>query len=168
MRRREAQAPPRTCRWTGVTSSPVVDDERVPALATVDDPRAAALEATVVELETLARFDSGVAEQRAERSIALARELGLSELEQRAQLVRADMLRRRGNVTEAGRIAQDVHRWATDNGSDHTVARSHFVLSAVFQELGDVAVALEHAVRSVDVLGEDAHPSMRIDHLTRL
>ena len=61
-----------------------------------------------------------------------------------------------------------MHRWATDNGSGRTVARSHFVLSAVFQELGDVSVALEHAVRSVDVLAEDAEPAMRIDHLTRL
>jgi two-component system cell cycle response regulator len=151
-----------------VTSFPAVDDERMPAFAAIDDPRAAELLATVVELEMLARFDSGWAEQRADQSIAAARELGLTELEQRAQLVRADFQRRRGNVAEAGRIAQDVHRWATDNDSAHAVARSHFVLSAVFQELGDVSVALEHAVRSVDVLGEDADPAMRIDHLTRL
>jgi two-component system cell cycle response regulator len=38
----------------------------------------------------------------------------------------------------------------------------------VFQELGDVSLALEHAVRAVDLLGEDADPAMRIDHLTRL
>jgi len=151
-----------------VTSSPVVDDERLPALGPIDDPRAGDLLATVVELEMLARFDSGTAEQRADRSIAEARELGLTELEQRAQLVRADFQRRRGNVAEAGRIAQDVHRWATDNCSVRTVARSHFVLSAVFQELGDISVALEHAVRSVDVLGVDADPALRIDHLTRL
>src|SRR3954470_1951197 len=151
-----------------MTSSPVVSDERMPAFATIDDPRAAELLATVVELEMLARFDSGWAEQRADQSIAAARELGLTELEPRAQLVRADFQRRRGNVAEAGRIAQDVHRWATANDSGHTVARSHFVLSAVFQELGDVSVALEHAVRSVDVLGEDAEPAMRIDHLNRL
>jgi diguanylate cyclase (GGDEF)-like protein len=151
-----------------VTSSPVVDDERLPALAAVDDPRAGDLLATVVELETLARFDSGTAELRADHSIAVARDLGFTELEQRAQLVRADLQRRRGNVAEAGRIAQDVHRWATDAQSVRTVARSHFVLSAVFQELGDVSVALEHAVRSVDVLGDDAEAALRIDHLTRL
>src|SRR6185312_5317423 len=96
------------------------------------------------------------------------RELGLTELEQRAQLVKADLLRRRGNVAEAGRIAQDVHRWATDNCSVRTLARSHFVLSAVFQELGDVSVALEHAVRSVDLLDDTTPASIRIDHLTRL
>jgi diguanylate cyclase (GGDEF)-like protein len=145
-----------------------VDDERLSALAPADDPRAAQLQATVLELEMLARFDAGTAERRADRALGLARDVGLPELEQRAQLVRADLQRRRGNVAEAGRIAQDVHRWATANGSVRTVARSHFVLSAVFQELGDVSVALEHAVRSVDVLDDDAEPAMRIDHLTRL
>jgi diguanylate cyclase (GGDEF)-like protein len=146
----------------------VVDDERLPALAAVDDPRAARLCATVAELELVSRFDRGGAEQRADRARATARELGLPGLEQRAQLVRAELLRRRGHVAEAGRIAQDVHRWATDNDARATVARSHFVLSAIFQELGDVSVALEHAVRSVDLLDEDADPALRIDHLTRL
>ena len=61
-----------------------------------------------------------------------------------------------------------MHRWATDNDSRRTLARSHFVLSAVFQELGDVSLALEHSVRSVDLLDEDADPAMRVDHLTRL
>jgi hypothetical protein len=36
----------------------------------------------VVELEMLDRFDSGTAEQRADRSVAIARDLGLTELEQ--------------------------------------------------------------------------------------
>jgi diguanylate cyclase (GGDEF)-like protein len=132
------------------------------------DPQAAELLAIVGELEMLARFDRGGAEQRAEQAVLAARDLGLTELEERAQLVKADLLRRRGNVAEAGRIAQDVHRWATDNDSRRTLARSHFVLSAVFQELGDVSLALEHAVKSVDLLAEDADPAMRIDHLARL
>ena len=121
----------------------------------------------MAELELLARFDRGGAEQRADEAVAAARALGLTELEQRAQLVRADLLRRRGNVAEAGRIAQDVHRWATDNGSGRTVARSHFVLRGVPGARRRL-VALEHAVRAVDVLGEDADPAMRVDHLTRL
>src|SRR4051812_37388690 len=166
---RGAQAVGRSCRWTRVISPPAATDERTPALpSAVGDPRAAELLATVVELEMLARFDRGNAEQRAERAVATARELGLTELEQRAQRVRADLLRRRGNVAEAGRVAQDVHRWATDNDSRRTLARSHFVLSAVFQELGDVSLALEHSVRSVDLLDEDADPAMRVDHMTRL
>jgi diguanylate cyclase (GGDEF)-like protein len=146
-----------------------VSDERIPALpSAVDDPRAAELRATVGELEMLARFDHDTSDLRAEQAVTAARDLGLTELEQRAQLVKADLLRRRGHVAEAGRIAQDVHRWSTDNDSRRPLARSHFVLSAVFQELGDVSMALEHAVRAVDLLGEDADPAMRVDHLTRL
>src|SRR3954464_15598119 len=117
---REAQGPLRICRWAGVTSSPVVDDERLPALAAVDDSRAAQLRATVAELELVSRFDRGGAEQRAEQARATARDLGLPGLEQRAQLVRAELLRRRGHIAEAGRIAQDVHRWATDNDARAT------------------------------------------------
>jgi two-component system, cell cycle response regulator len=152
-----------------VSSPPATADERIPALpSALGDPRAGELLATVGELEMLARFDSGTSELRAERAVTLARDLGLTELEQRAQLIKADLLRRRGHVAEAGRIAQDVQRWATDNDSRRPLARSHFVLSAVFQELGDVSMALEHAVRAVDLLGEDADPAMRVDHLTRL
>jgi diguanylate cyclase (GGDEF)-like protein len=128
----------------------------------------AELAATVDELETLSRFDSDGAAQQAEQSARWAAELGLTELRLRAELVGADMLRRRGNVADAGRIAQDVHRWAAENGSAHLLARSHFVLTAVFQELGDVSQALEHAVRAVDLLGEAGSPALRIDHLVRL
>ena len=78
------------------------------------------------------------------------------------------MVRRRGDIAEAGRVAQDVRRWAADHGSGHLLARSHFLLAAVFQELGDLSVALEHAVQAVDLLADDAAPALRIDHLARL
>jgi two-component system cell cycle response regulator len=133
-----------------------------------DDPTARTLAATVAELEELSRFDHDTAGQRAEQAVAAARELGVAELELRAQLVQADVVRRRGNVAEAGRIAQQVSRWAADNDSRHVLARSHFLLAAVFQELGDLSLALEHAVQAVDLLDDDASPALRIDHLARL
>src|SRR4051812_29296260 len=107
-------------------------------------------------------------EDGAERAAAAARALGRTELELRARLVGGDLLRRRGDIAAAGRIAQAVHRWASDHAARHLLARSSFVLSAVFQELGDVSLALEHAVRAVDLLAEDSSPAMRIDHLARL
>ena len=152
-----------------MTHAATVDEECTSAVPTspVDVAAAGELAATLSELETLSRFDRGDVEQRAEQAVTAARRLGLTELELRGRLVTADMLRRRGNVAEAGRIANDVNRWATDNDSRHLLARSHFVLSAVFQELGDVSVALEHAVRAVDLL-DDVTPAMQIDHLVRL
>ena len=137
------------------------------APALVDSP-AARLSADVTELENLSRFDHGELDLRAETALAASRELGLAELEQRALLVLADLLRRRGNVAEAGQQAQQIHRWATGSGARPLLARSHFVLTAVFQELGDLSLALEHAVRAVELLPEDAAPEARIDHLARL
>jgi two-component system cell cycle response regulator len=122
----------------------------------------------VAELEALSRFDHDGAAARADAALATARELGVTELELRAQLVQADVARRRGNVAEAGRVAQQVRRWAADNDSPHLLARSHFLLAAVFQELGDLSLALEHAVQAVDLLDDDAPPALRIDHLARL
>jgi two-component system cell cycle response regulator len=134
----------------------------------LDDPRAAVLRASVAELENLSRFERDDVEQRAEQAVAAAETLGLIELALRARLGQADLLRRRGNAAEGGRRAQEIHRWASEHGSELLLARSHFVLTAVFQELGDVSLALEHAVRAVELLGEDALPEARIDHLARL
>jgi two-component system cell cycle response regulator len=134
----------------------------------VGDPRAAELAAAVAELENISRFDHGNLQEPAERAATTARTLGLAELEQRARLVQADLLRRRGEVAEGGRRVQEIHRWGVDHGAQRLLARSHFVLAAVFQELGDLSVALENAVRAVELLAEDAAPEARIDHLARL
>ena len=138
------------------------------AVAAVSDAAVAALSASLDELESLSRFDSAAAAERAEQALATARELGLVEFELRAQLVQADLVRRRGNVSEAGRVAQDVRRWATEHDSRHLLARSHYLLAAVFQELGDLSAALENAVQAIDLLDDDAVPALRIDHLARL
>ncbi len=128
----------------------------------------AALHATLDELETLTRFETGSADERTDAALAAARELGRTDLEQRARLVRADLLRRRGAVADAGRAASAVHLWATVAHDRHLQARSSFVLTAVLQEVGDLAGALEHAVSAVDLLDDDALPALRIDHLVRL
>jgi diguanylate cyclase (GGDEF)-like protein len=147
----------------------------VPLLSTLDPAPpaggggdAARLGQLAEELEALSRFGlDGVAE-RAAQLAAEADRLCLTELRLRAELVGADMLRCRGNLAEAGRIAQDVRRWAGEHGSVHLQARSAYVLSAVFQELGDLAMALELAVAGLDPLSEDAPARLRIDHSVRL
>src|SRR3954453_20126679 len=133
-----------------------------------DDAAAVAPAAALDRLESLSRFERDGIEEGAGRAAATARELGRPELELRARLIGGDLLRRRGDVAAAGRIAQAVHRWASEQGARHLLARSSFVLAAVFQELGDVSVALEHAVRSVDLLDADSPATLRIDHLARL
>ncbi|MDP5181703.1 GGDEF domain-containing protein [Blastococcus sp. BMG 814] len=139
----------------------------VPAPAPAD-AGALALWTEIAELEDRSRFDEDGLEQRAELALAEAREVGLPELERRARLVQADLVRRRGDVAEAGRLAEEIHRWAADHGARYPLARSHFVLAAVFQELGDLSLALEHAVRAVELLDEDVRAQTRIDHHARL
>ncbi len=132
-----------------------------------DDPTAR-LTAQVAELECVSRFGvDGIAEAAARVAVE-AEAASLSEVCLRARLVGADVLRRRGDHAEAGRIVQDIRRWATENQRPYLRARSAFVLSAVFQELGDLARALELAVEAVDLLDEAAAPELRIDHSLRL
>jgi two-component system, cell cycle response regulator len=131
-------------------------------------PSVAALAHEVEELEAVSRFDRAGIAERAEEVATAALELGQHELELRARLVEVDLLRRRGNVAEAGRRAQDIQRWASDHDAPRLLARTHFVLAAVFQELGDLSVALEHAVRSVELPDDGMRPEIRIDHLARL
>jgi diguanylate cyclase (GGDEF)-like protein len=133
-----------------------------------DAPAAARLAAAIAELEMLCRVDHDTAGRRADEAVETARTLGLTELEHRARLVQADMVRRRGNAAEAGRIAHDVLRWAADNAARHLVARGHFVLAAVYQELGDLSLALENAVQSIELLDEGAPVALRIDHRARM
>lgn len=92
----------------------------------------------------------------------------LTEVRLRAQLVGADMVRCQGDHAEAGRIAQEIRRWATEQQRPFLRARSAYVLAAIFQELGDSATALEHAVEAVDLMEDGAAPELRIDHSLRL
>ncbi|WP_324277919.1 GGDEF domain-containing protein [Blastococcus brunescens] len=144
------------------------DEDRYPAAPAAPVSHAPDLTASIGELENLSRFDGDDVDAGAELATAAAEELGRTDLALRARLVQADLLRRRGDVAEAGRRAQEIQRWAAAHDARHLLARSHFVLTAVFQELGDLSLALEHAVRAVDLLAEDAGPAARIDHHARL
>ena len=126
------------------------------------------LAAEVATLEVLPRSDPDGAAERARRAVVAAQVLGAADLVARARLVLADVLERRGDVAGAGRIASEVNRWAAEHGESYVLARSHYVLEAVFADLGDSSGALEHAVRAVELLGDDGSPALRLDHLVRL
>ena len=147
-------------------SSPSVVAPQLPGPA--DDVLVRRLTAEVAELEALSRFTvEGIAE-RAERVATEAEGPDLTELRLRARLVGADMARCRGEHAEAGRSAQAISRRAVEDGRPFLRARSAYVLAAIFQELGDSATALEHAVDAVDLLDDGEPPELRIDHSLRL
>lgn len=80
--------------------------------------------------------------------------VGSPHLQQRARLVQGDMLQRIGQMTTAARMVTDVNRWATIHGPTMLLARSHIVLSTIFQSVGDPAAALDHALQAVELLDD--------------
>jgi two-component system cell cycle response regulator len=94
--------------------------------------------------------------------------LGLADLRLRAQLVQADVLGRTGKNAAGARMVREVHRWATERGHAHLLARGHRLLSLFFGRVGEPGIALEHAVRSVEWLAEDSGARVRADHVLGL
>ncbi|MBI4939830.1 MAG: diguanylate cyclase [Actinobacteria bacterium] len=86
----------------------------------------------------------------------------------RARLVVADMLHRVGSAVEGAALAVEVNNWAAANGTRLLLARTHLVLSSVFESIGDVASALDHAVRAIDLLGDGGTARDRGNYLLRL
>jgi two-component system, cell cycle response regulator len=146
----------------------VVEDGRAPVASPPrTDPRSMLL-VSIDALETASRFAFDGMTEWAQQVADDADALDLVEVRLRAELVRADMLRRQGELPEAARVAERVRRWAVDHDSRRLMGRSAFILSALLQELGDLAMALEMAVTAVDLLDEDIPAAQRIDHLVRL
>jgi diguanylate cyclase (GGDEF)-like protein len=87
---------------------------------------------------------------------------------ERARLLQADMQERRGQTTHGVTLLWDVHAWATASDCRPVLARSHLLLARTQRNLGDVAACLEHSVRAVEYLGEDAPPGRRVFYLVKL
>ena len=86
----------------------------------------------------------------------------------RARLVQADMLQRTGRVTAGARLATEVNGWARLHGPQALLARSHLVLSSVYEILGDSASCLDHATRAVELLDDTTPLRTRGNFLVRL
>lgn len=109
-----------------------------------------------------ARLESAVqAEQQ-------AADAGEPDLQMRARLVQADMLQRTGRVTAGARLATEVNGWARLHGPQALLARSHLVLSSVYEILGDSASCLDHATRAVELLDDTTPLRTRGNFLVRL
>ena len=99
---------------------------------------------------------------------AEARQIDATDLAMRARLVQADMLESQGDWPPAAAIALDVNRWARDNGQTLLLARSHIVLAAIFDDIGDSAACLENSLLAVELSDESTPPRTRADYLARL
>ncbi|PZR51525.1 GGDEF domain-containing protein [Xylanimonas oleitrophica] len=144
-----------------------VEDRGAPVVG-LSDTDLALLETELAEIELLPRIDADAASERVVPVLRKARAAGLHVLEQRALLVQGEVAYYDGEQERAAQLAQSALKWATEHGSVFLLARAHYVLQKVFLDLGDLSLGLEHSVRAVELLGEDADPRMRLDHIARL
>ncbi len=108
---------------------------------------------------------------RLERAVQIERqalEAGATDMQMRARLVVADMRLRVGQATEAAVLATEVNHWAREHGPPSLLARSHLVLSSIFESIGDSASGLDHALRALELLDDDTQPRTRGNFLVRL
>ncbi len=133
-----------------------------------DDDVAEALGARLDELERhrSMQVESRLVGARLVELDALA--VGDAVAVRRAQLVAADMLHRLGHVAEGARLAVEVNAWASSLPSVPLLARSHLVLSSLFEGAGDASSALDHAVRAIDLSGALTPARARGNYLLRL
>ena len=75
---------------------------------------------------------------------------------------------RTGQGTEAARLATEVNQWASEHGPAPLLARSHLVLSSIFESVGDSASGLDHALRGLELLDDDTPARTRGNFLIRL
>jgi diguanylate cyclase (GGDEF)-like protein len=113
------------------------------------------------ELEALEdRFgvDVDVTQARAAEIERAAEAIGDVPLQLRARLLEANMRRRNGQIAAAAQICSEVNAWAGEHAHRPLLARSHHLLSAIYDNLGDTAAGLEHAVYAVEFL-DDTTPA---------
>jgi diguanylate cyclase (GGDEF)-like protein len=138
------------------------------AIVTSKDEELTALAARVAELESrpLSQFRSlpGPAAEAERR----ARELGATELVQRARLLRVGVQLREGDTEQGGKSAHEILAWASEHVSMSLVCRAHRELAVFYRQVGDLAGTLSHAVECVAYLPADIPASIRALHLMTL
>lgn len=97
-----------------------------------------------------------------------AQALADPELIWRVRLLSAELMAQGGEIAEALRLQRQVNEYAAANGAARLLARSHLILASTYRELGDLAAALEQAVKAVELLDAQAPSSVRALYLIRL
>lgn len=127
--------------------------DRSPTLVPADAV-GADLAAELTELERFRAVDVEARLARATEIEAAAVAAGDERSRQRARLVVADMLPRRGDIGGGARLTAEVRAWAEANGDRAVQSRAELVLSSLFAGIGDGPSSLDHAVRALELLPE--------------
>jgi two-component system cell cycle response regulator len=158
---------------TAVTADlPVVGDVVSTAVSTVEatsrqrrtvlDPQAE-LERDISALELRTYYALAGVEQRAVRALGQATAASLPDLAGRAQLVLADILRRRRRPAEAARAVAAVRADAEDRGDRVVAARADLVLARALDNLGLTSEAMRLLAEAIRQLPADAPLHLRLD-----
>jgi diguanylate cyclase (GGDEF)-like protein len=126
----------------------------------------ASLEAELTAIEEQPRYGVDLDERYAlaGRIGAAARTVARTDLRLRAELIRSDIVGRRGDIIASGQICRQANAWAAEHGHLRLLTLSHLRLSPYFSQLGDYPTALEHGVRamaSVSSMGAAASSHLR-------
>ena len=128
----------------------------------------AGLSALMDDLEFHRAFD---VEDRLARAVRLGQQafaVGAIDLQMRGRLVESDMRLRIGQATEAAHLATEVNHWAREHGPPALLARSHLILSSIFESIGDSASCLDNALKALELLDDDTPERTRGNFLVRL
>ncbi|MFI7370285.1 diguanylate cyclase [Actinoplanes sp. NPDC049668] len=126
------------------------------------------LDAELTALEDRFGADIETVLARSEQIELAAGALADEAVQVRARLLQANMHRRAGDVARAARMCWEANSWADERAHRPLLARSHQMLSAVYDNLGDTATGLEHALRAVEFLDDDTPPRLRAVMLVKL
>jgi diguanylate cyclase (GGDEF)-like protein len=126
------------------------------------------LDAELISLEDRFVWDVPATLAAAQRLERTAAELGDAELVVRARLLQANMWMRRGDMAAAAHRFWEIDQWAREHGRSMLRARAQLSLATVHRHLGDPAQSLEHAVRAVEYLDDDASLHAQVWHRTKL
>jgi two-component system cell cycle response regulator len=86
-------------------------------------------------------------------------------LHQRVRLAQAAALNFAGEVESSARTMREINAWAVEHNEPRLRASSHLWLSYLFGRIGDPALALEHAVKAVELMPADVPARVRAYHL---
>jgi two-component system, cell cycle response regulator len=126
-----------------------------------EDSLAAAIDA----LALLVQADRDAAAEQIAVLAERASDLGREDLAQRARLVEADVIGRRGDTAASAVIERSVLAWATEHDDGYLIARAERLQATFYTRIGDSGAALECAIVAMDRLPSDVPALMLADHL---
>lgn len=116
------------------------------------------------ELEPATRLDANEIHAQALDLQQRAKDYGFEVESQRADLLVADIIYRRGEIVLAGRTVEAIQDWAVEHRQDYILARTYRIIAGHYFRIGDENRGIASAVECVRQLPREAPIQVQIDH----